>query len=164
MSRFSEELDDNEYKNLHVMAWGSDSLSHWALYLQDFETSPAGTLCHLQVEKKCDGLSITGRAQVSIESRNVYHTKPIRSFAIANASVTISQVEQAANYVFRKQGYERYNLFTRNCQNFAADVIQRLHESHPQTVPASAVRQVPRRGKIETVVASVFRRAPVPCS
>ncbi|PYI12546.1 hypothetical protein BO78DRAFT_381720 [Aspergillus sclerotiicarbonarius CBS 121057] len=149
-------LDDNEPKPLHLVAWGSGSLSHWAIFVPDMLGSPDGMLFHIGVEAQSSGFAFTTDVRLACHPFKVAASGANRSFPIREARATSRQVDEAASYVYAS--YRRYNIVTRNCQNFALDVLLRLNQLNPSAVPAEAIQDVRSRGTISTVLASILRR------
>ncbi|RAK87957.1 hypothetical protein BO79DRAFT_209361 [Aspergillus costaricaensis CBS 115574] len=144
---------------LQLVAWGPGSLSHWAIFVPYQVGYPNGILYHIGYEAKSSGFSCTATTRLSKHHFQVAKSGPNKSFTIPRAFATFAQVEDAATRVF--EDYKRYNLVTRNCQNFALDILLRLHQLYPSSVPASAIQDVRRRGTISTFIASITRRDPV---
>ncbi|GAT21551.1 DDT domain protein [Aspergillus luchuensis] len=144
---------------LHIISWGHGSLSHWAIFLPYQMGGTKGILYHIGYEERRSFIACTTSSRLSKEPFRAPQSRPTRSSTIPGAFATFAQVEDAVNKVY--EDYKIYNIFTRNCQLFVLDVFLRLHQLYPTSVPASAIRDIRRRGTISTLLALSIRGTPV---
>ncbi|KAE8383043.1 hypothetical protein BDV26DRAFT_287829 [Aspergillus bertholletiae] len=145
-------------QELHMVAWGSGSTGHWAIFVPNSLGAPRGQLIHIGVQEKSSGTASIADPQLMIHGFRVTSSGADRSFQIVGARATLGQVEDAARHVHANY---RYNFATKNFQTFAMDVLMRLNHLYPSNVTAEGISFLQNRGTVSMFLARIFNRPQV---
>lgn len=129
---------------LHRIAFQGEDSAHWALLLPKKTGAPIGLLVHIGVQKE-EFTSRPLRHELRFQTIDLVNTTASEALIIPGAEVTESQLREAAETVFNREG-NNYHMLTNNCQHFCLDVVTWLHQRYPNSISADAIKDCEAKG------------------